>query len=125
MLKKTIEYVDFDGTTRKEDFYFNLTQSEIAAMELSTKGGLVEKINRIVAEQDGEQIINFFRDFILKSYGEKSPDGKHFQKSEELSKKFSWTMAYDQLFMELCTNADRAAAFVNAVVPATVAEEKN
>ena len=28
MIKKTIEYVDYNGTERSEDFYFNLTEAE-------------------------------------------------------------------------------------------------
>ena len=39
MLKKTIEYVDYNGNPRKEDFYFNLSEAELAKMELSVTGG--------------------------------------------------------------------------------------
>lgn len=117
MLKKTIKYTDYNGTERTEDFYFNLTQSEVTKMELSIAGGLVEKINRIIAAQDGAEIIALFEDIILKAYGEKSPDGKYFEKSEEKSKQFSLTPAYDQIFMLLVTNADEAAAFINGIVP--------
>lgn len=117
MLKKSITYTDFNGVERTEDFYFNLTQAEIAEMELSTSGGLVEKIHRIVAAQDGEEIMKFFKHFILQAYGEKSPDGKYFKKSEHLSTMFSQTGAYDVLFMELVTDPDKAAAFLNAIVP--------
>ena len=45
MLKKTIAYTDYNGTTRKEDFYFNLTQAEVTELEVSVEGGLVEMIN--------------------------------------------------------------------------------
>lgn len=50
-------------------------------------------------------------------YGEKSPDGKRFVKSEELSTAFSQTEAYSQLYMELATDADKAAEFINGVIP--------
>lgn len=118
MLKRTITYPDYNGGSRTEDFYFNLTQAEITEMELSVDGGLVEMINRIVAAQDGKQIIATFKDIILRAYGEKSPDGKRFIKSQELRDAFSQTEAYSQLFMELATDADAAAAFVNGIVPA-------
>ena len=71
----------------------------------------------MIAAQDGKQIIATFKDFILRSYGEKSPDGKRFVKSQELRDAFAQTEAYSQLFMELATNADAAAAFVNGIVP--------
>ena len=118
MLKKTITYVDYNGAERTEDFYFNLSKAEVMEMEMSTSGGLAEMIKKIVAAQDAPAIIKIFKDLILKAYGEKSPDGKRFIKSEEIATSFSQTEAYSQLFMELATNADEAAKFVNGIVPA-------
>ena len=119
MLKKTITYNDYNGTERTEDFYFNLTKAEIMEMEMSTSGGLAEMITKIVATKDAPAIIKIFKELILKAYGEKSPDGKRFVKSEEISTAFSQTEAYSQLFMELATDADAASTFVNGIVPAT------
>lgn len=116
MVKRTIEYTDYNGVTRKEDFYFNITKSEALEMEMSTEGGLVEKLKKMVATQNGPQIMRFFKEFILKSYGEKSDDGRRFIKSQELSTAFSQTEAYNILFTELCTDADAAAKFVNGAV---------
>lgn len=118
MLKKTITYTNYNGVECTEDFYFNLTKAEIMEMELSTSGGLAEMIQKIVAAQDAPAIIKIFKDLVLKAYGEKSPDGKRFIKSEEISKAFSQTEAYSILFMELATDADAASAFVNGIVPA-------
>lgn len=117
MIKKTITYTDWNGLDRTEDFYFNLSRAEIAEMELSTAGGFGEMINKVVAAQDAPSIIKIFKDLILKSYGEKSADGKRFVKSPELSEAFAQTEAYSVLFMELATNADAAAAFINGIVP--------
>ena len=117
MLKKTITYNDYNGNERTEDFYFNLTKAEIMEMELGTTGGLAEMLTRIVAAQDAPAIIKMFKDIVLKAYGEKSPDGKRFIKSEELSTAFSQTEAYSQLCMELATDADEAAKFINGIVP--------
>lgn len=117
MLKKTIEYKDYNGNTRKEDFYFNLTEAEVTEMELSVEGGLVEMINRIVAAQNGKQIIDTFKEVIQKAYGEKSPDGRQFIKNPEVWNKFAQTEAYSKLFMELATNAKAASDFVNGITP--------
>ena len=65
MLKKTMTYEDYNGVPRTEDFYFNLTPAEVTEMELSVDGGLVEMINRVVAAQDGKQIINVFNKITL------------------------------------------------------------
>lgn len=123
MIKKTITYSDYNGVERTEDFYFNLTKAEITKMELSTKGGLAEMINRIVAAQDTPAIIEVFEDLIKRSYGVKTPDGRGFAKKAEDLESFMATEAYSQLFMELATDADAASAFVNGVVPADMAQK--
>lgn len=117
MLKKTITSVDFNGNERTEDFYFNLTKAEVMEMEMSTVGGLSEMIQKIVSAQDTPSIIKVFKDLILRSYGEKSADGKRFIKTPEMAESFSQTEAYSVLFMELATDAEAAAAFVNGIIP--------
>ena len=123
MLKKTITYHDYNGVEYTQDFYFNLSKAEIMEMEMGTTGGLAEMITKIVAAQDAPAIINIFKDLILKSYGEKSADGKRFIKSDEISTAFTQTEAYSELFMELATDAEAAAAFVNGIIPADMAKE--
>lgn len=121
MLKKTITYPDYNGVERTEDFYFNLSKAELMEMELSTSGGFAEMINKVISTQDAPSIIRIFKELVLKAYGEKSPDGKRFIKSEKLSEEFSQTEAYSILFMELATDADAAASFVNGIIPADTA----
>jgi hypothetical protein len=118
MLKKTITYKDYNDVERTEDFYFHLSKPEIAELELTTDGGLTDMIKKIVAAKDQASIIKIFKKFILQAYGVKSDDGKRFIKSEEISIAFSQTEAYSQLFMELATDADAAAKFFNAIIPA-------
>ena len=117
MLKKTITYTDYNGVERTEDFYFNLTKAESMEMEIGTTGGLAAMIKRIIDDKDAPAIIKIFKELVLKAYGEKSADGKRFVKSEEISNGFAQTEAYSQLFMELATDADAAAAFVNGIIP--------
>lgn len=117
MLKKTISYTDFDGNRRTEDFYFNLTKSEITEMEMNVNGGLDSMLDRVIQKRDGAVIIRVFKDLILKAYGEKSLDGRKFEKSDDISNEFYHTGAYDELFMELVTDAKKAAEFVKAIMP--------
>lgn len=118
MLKKTITYTDYNGVERTEDFYFNLSKAELAEMELSANGGLAETFKRIIDAKDSKQLVAIFKDLVLRSYGEKSADGKRFIKSEEMRTAFSQTEAYSELFMELATNDNSAVEFVNGIVPA-------
>lgn len=117
MLKKTITYTDYNGVERTEDFYFNLTPSEITEMELGGDESLSSTIERISKSKDIPSIVRMFKGIILKAYGEKTADGKRFVKSEEISTAFSQTEAYSELFMELATDSDAAAAFLNAIIP--------
>ena len=123
MYKKTITYPDYNGEEIKEDFYFNLTKAEILEMQLEKEGGLAEKIQAIVDSKNVPELIKIFKELILRSYGKKSDDGKRFIKSPELSREFTQTEAYSELFMELATDSDAASAFINGNIPANLAKE--
>lgn len=124
MLKKTITYNDYNGVERTEDFYFNLSKAELMEMEMSISGGLTEMIDKIVATKDAPAIIKIFKELVLKAYGEKSADGKRFEKKNgALAEAFAETEAYSQIFMELATDADKAAEFVNGIMPSDIAKQ--
>lgn len=117
MITKSITYIDFNGNERTDDCLFHFSESEIMEMEMSTSGGLANMLTRIVQAQDAPAIMENFKKIILKAYGEKSADGKRFEKSEAISTAFSQTGAYDKLFMELVTDSKKAADFINAIIP--------
>ena len=123
MLKKTIKYTDYNGVERTEDFYFNLNKAEIMEMQLTTVGGLDAYLKKIISAQDMPTLMRIFKDLILKSYGVKSDDGRRFIKNEKLREEFEQTEAYSILYMELSTDAESAAAFVNGIIPADVAKQ--
>lgn len=122
MVVKKIKYTDFNGVEREEEFMFNLTEAEITEMELTTDGGLSDSIKKIISAQDTPEIIKTFKMLLLKSYGEKSADGRRFIKSEELTEAFTQTNAYSQLFMELATDDKAAIAFINGIIPESMRE---
>ena len=122
MVVKKIKYTDFNGVDREEEFMFNLTEAEITEMELTTDGGLSDSIKKIISAQDTPEIIKTFKMLLLKSYGEKSADGRRFIKSEELTEAFTQTNAYSQFFMELATDDKAAIAFINGIIPESMRE---
>lgn len=124
MLKKTITYTDYKGKERTEDFYFNLSKAELMEMELTTDGGMSDHIERIIKAQNQPEIVKIFKELLLKAYGEKSEDGRRFIKSAELSEAFAQTEAYSDLFMELSSDADKAAEFFNSIIPPIPEEDK-
>lgn len=117
MFKETKTYEDFNGITRTEDFYFNMSKAELAEMELSVSGGMENLLKKIVDSQDNKKIVETFKEILLKAYGEKSDDGRRFIKSPELSKAFSETPVYSDMFIELATNEDYAAKFIEGIIP--------
>ena len=117
MLKKTVTYTDYFGVERTEDFYFNLNKAEITEMELTKEGGLTNHLEKIISTKNASELILYFKEIILKAYGEKSADGRRFVKSQELSDAFSQTEAFVEIFMELASDADAAAEFVNGIIP--------
>ena len=123
MLKKKITYKDYNDRTVVEDFYFNLTKAELVELQLSEKDGFSEALAKIVKSEDGKMIVEHFKKIILLSYGEKSEDGRRFKKTVELREEFSQTEAYSNLFVDLATDANAAAAFINGIVPAGMIEE--
>lgn len=127
MISKTVTYTDYNDVERTETHWFHLTESELMELEMGTTGGLAEMIKKIVEAQDAPAIIDIFKKIVLMAYGQKSADGRRFMKKTpegyKLSDEFAETEAYSMIFMELATDADAAAKFVNGIMPAKVAEK--
>jgi hypothetical protein len=117
MYAKKIMYTDYNGSKREETFHFNLTAAELLEMELMEDGGMESLLQRIVETRNYKQLVTIFKQMILGAYGVKSPDGKRFIKSKELTDEFQQTEAFAELYIELATNDEAATAFVNATLP--------
>ncbi len=123
MLKKTITYVDYNDQKRTEDYWFHLTKSELIELDASNEGGLETTIRKIIKETDTKRIVELVKDLVLKSYGEKSADGKRFVKSKEAAEAFMQTEAYSQLFVDLISDPDQMTAFFKGIIPQDVREQ--
>lgn len=123
MIIKTVKYTDYDGNERNEDLYFNLNKAEVTEMELSVNGRFSTMLEKLVKEKNSAEMIKVLKEIILKSYGEKSIDGKRLVKSEEISKAFSETEAYVEVFMEIVSSPEAAIAFVQGILPSEIREK--
>lgn len=124
MLKKTIEFVDYDGNKRKEDHYFYLNKAEVIKWLTTTGDYTLDKVlDRLSTERNGQKIMAIFEELIHLSYGRKSLDGRRFEKSEEIWEDFHQTEAFSNLFIELVTDARKAADFVNQIIPSSLSDE--
>lgn len=124
MIKKTMTTVDFGGTERTEDYYFNLTKAEIMEMELNTEGGFNAMIKRIVEAKSQLELAQLFKQIICKSYGVLSPDGRKFIKNQAVLDDFMATQAFSDLYIELLGDGGKKAAdFFEGVMPADMQDK--
>ena len=128
MFAKKIMYTNFAGETREEEFLFNMSKSDIVQWQYSVNGGIDELFKKVTNENDSVALIQLIKDLIHRAYGEKSLDGKRFEKRRngvDLADEFEQTAAYDVLFMELLQNSDSAAAFINGIMPSDLVAQLN
>lgn len=123
MLRKEVKYKDFDGNDRKDVLWFHLNEVEITEMDLETSGGLVKYMESIIDTNDANQLITIFKDLLIRSYGERSMDGKHFYKDDKIRNEFVSSAAYPVLYMEMVSDADKAVEFINGIVPSNIREQ--
>lgn len=124
MISRTFEYTDFNGVNRKETHWFNLTKAEVIDMETSEYGGFAARLQRLSDSIDVPEMTAIFKDFIKRSYGVKSEDGRRFVKSEEVFEDFASTPMYSDLYMSLITDANEAVKFIKGIMPVMSKEQE-
>lgn len=124
MLIKKITYKDYNDVERTEDFYFNLSKAEVVKW-ITTNGNytLDRVIGKLIESENVRDLVGEFEYLIKESYGVVSLDGKRFIKSQEVKDAFLESEAYSVLFMELVSDAKKAADFFNSILPADLANE--
>lgn len=128
MFAKKITYTDFSGETRTEEFLFNMSKTDIVQWQYSVNGGIDELFKKVTNENDQVALIRLVKDLIHRAYGEKSIDGKRFEKRRngvDLADEFEQTAAYDILFMELVQDANAASDFINGIMPSDLVAQMN
>ena len=123
MLKKTITYTDYDGMERTEDFWFNLSKTELTKLDAELPGGVLGVLRKIIDKKDRKALVDFIETLILRSYGENTLDGKRFVKTPEMAEEVMQTPAYDELFMSILSDTDSQTSFINGVIPQSMAKE--
>jgi hypothetical protein len=119
MIKKEIRFTDFDGNVQVEEAYFNLTEPEIVRLDAKFVGGLDAFTKNIDPINRPEEVVDLFEDVLSSSYGVKSEDGRRFVKDPVVVGQFLDSAAYSALFMELLSDAEAAAAFMEGVLTIT------
>lgn len=123
MYEKEIKFKDFYGNEKTAKRYFNLSESEILDAQFDSQGDFSMLIQGIANTKDQDTLGKLFKEIILRSYGEPSPDGIYFEKSPEIRARFENSALYNALYMELLFDADKASEFINKVIPVETLQE--
>ena len=136
MLKKTINYTDYDGNPVSTVAYFDLSKTECVDMNLEyeEEGGLVGHLKKLVQESEGGQIrqkpaMDFVKMLILKAYGVRPKDDpslflKEDDEGRPLYKKFKQSKAYDTYVFALLSGEESLDEFAENVMPPVSDEQK-
>lgn len=123
MFTDTVTYEDFNGNSRTESLYFNLSVNEMFDLENSLPGGYSAAITNAIDSHESMVIFDMLRDLIRRSYGTKSEDGTRFLKSKEEFEAFSQSPAYDAFLEKIISdNGTYAAKFVEGIMPRSILE---
>lgn len=122
MFKKTIVFTDFNGDDQSQDFYFHMSKAELLAMA-ADNSAMVNRIQRIIEAKDGRAILQEFRELIEMSVGIRSEDGSRFIKDSSAKSQLMDSPAFDELLMDLATNAEASAEFVRQLIPEKMQEQ--
>lgn len=130
MLKKVLTYTNLDGEQTTDTLYFNLTKrdflkfvskyTDFTGVNLNDDNAIADAcrqyVDKIVQNKDLNKIIEFLEDLLLSSYGEKSEDGKRFEKTAKIREDFSNSVAYAEIFGDLVTDGDAMTKFLEKVI---------
>lgn len=115
MHKQTINYVDFNGVERQEDFYFHLSLPEVTRIEAEIGMPIPEYTEQLTNNKNLNELLKFLERVILSSYGQKTQDGRSFHKTTALREEFENSQAYAELFEVLLTDPEVARKFGEGV----------
>lgn len=132
MIKKDITFKNFIGEEVTESFYFNMSKGELvkqqmAAIDQNTES-FQDKLEKIGKNLQGKALTEVLDEIILDGYGERTTDGKNFEKvrnGRKLVESFMSSNAYSELVVELCTEEDAMTEFVNGLMPADLRDSVN
>lgn len=125
MLKKDVTYTNFDGNSVEGTAYFNMSRTEAMRYDTEWPGGLKAYVDSFDPTNNPKQIREFFERLVLDAYGEKTPDGEHFVKTEEGRFLFSQSALYDEIVMQLLQNENAAIEFFEATIGVSIRESLN
>lgn len=122
MFKKTIVWEDFNGEKQTQVFYFHVSKKDVLDMMVDGEA-IINRFQRIIDSKDNRAILKEFKAIIEMAAGMRSEDGSQFIQTPEAKGILLNSPAYDELLMELCTQADKSVEFIQNLFPKKMQEE--
>ena len=122
MIKREIQYKNFDNEEVTRTLWFHLTESQIIDnLDLEDKLQTIVKIVQKEGEatlKEKQFILQVIKRFIRISYGERDPqDPDYFGQSENISERFMNTAAYNAFLLSLFDPPENAMEFLTHILP--------
>lgn len=118
MIKKTINYENFDGEEVSEEAHFHLTKAELLELEYEEETPFTDYLKQMQNSTTPKTVLHVLKRLIEASYGQRSEDGRRFIKNEELTSAFVSSDAYSELLFGLLNDPKEATNFFESIMPA-------
>lgn len=123
MITITKTYTDYNGNSRTDTCYFNLTKAEIGNLQMRMNGTFIDHIQELAKKHKVEEMYHFVYDLILDSYGERDLEGFRFHKSPEMRTEFEQSIVFGEILIDLLNDPDKLSGFVKKILPSDVVAE--
>lgn len=122
MLTQTLTYDTPEGEKVTQEWCFHISKAELAEQMLMRGENFQAHLQKIIAERKGEVIIPEFKKILVMAVGKKKDVGGRsiLDKSEDVRLEFLFGGAYDKVFMNLLTEPDSGAQFINSLLPSDI-----
>lgn len=133
MLKKTIQYKDFNGDLQHEDLYFHISVDDLFKL-IDLEPRINAWRDRVTAASspddlgmdDVRELLQLIKALIEVSYGQRSEDGKRFYQEPEFLRDLKASGGYDELLIGMFDNGGEAAVeFLQNILPDELIERLN
>ena len=121
MFRREFPFTDYNGNEKKKTYWFSLEKDEMLRLELGNYGGLEHAMNKMMAEERPDKVLDMLEGIVLSAVGEISPDGESFYKTDEIRNKFRNTKVCHDLLFELMSDQDALKNFILGAIPADLA----
>lgn len=132
MIKRVVNYKDFDGNPVTEEYCFHMMEADFVDMDFKYEefGGLRGYLTGLVKDiqEKGENapkrpMYEFLKEMVKVSVGKRI--GNRFDRSQEVKDRFFQTGAYSAFLLDLLKDADGIVVFIDGITPEVSPEQRS